>query len=79
LCQSFLTAHSASIAQSLCLSVIGDKGFVLAGKLRRNPRPRVSFAPLKSLRSVFSFLAAGISVRGAHSASLASAHQFDIQ
>jgi hypothetical protein len=49
------------------------------GKLRRNPRPRVSFAPLKSLCSVFSFLAAGNSVRGAHSASLASAHQFGIQ
>ena len=69
----------ASIAYSLCLSFIGDEGFVLAGKLRRNPRPRVLFAPLKSLCSVFSFLTAGISVRGAHSASLASAQQFGIQ
>jgi hypothetical protein len=58
LCQSFLTAHSASIAQSLCLSVIGDKGFVLAGEAPAKPSPQciIRSAQLAPLRFSLSSL-----------------------
>ncbi|MBD1207484.1 MAG: hypothetical protein H9535_03585 [Ignavibacteria bacterium] len=63
----------------LSYPVIGDEGFVLARRSGETPAP--VYYSLRSTRSasVFSFLAAGNSVRGAHSASLASAYQFGIQ
>jgi len=53
----------ATIAYPLCLSVIGGGGFVLAGKLRRNPAP--VYHSLRSARyaSVFTFRARGAGTR----------------